>query len=246
MRIHASWIVRVTCALLLAGGAGEVASADTVTASYLSAGTQVPATASYETFNSLPTGSGSGFSTTFNGSGYTGTYTGGITITPADVFGGAGGTGAYPTALGAGATYTLTLDHGANYLGLWLSAVDPANLLQFYNGSSLVYSFTPTELSAALGGCPGSAFCGNPNGGGNTAQQYVYLNFYDSTGIFDRIVFTEADSGGLESDNHTVGMLSAPPAGTPINPTPIPEPASVVLLLTGMAAVVGRRLLPSA
>ena len=236
--IQANWIVRAALACSLASMGVRMAHADDILASYLAAGVQIPATSAYETFDGLPTGNASGFTTNFNGSGYSGTYSGSITISSPGVYGGAGGVGKYAVVLGPGASYTLTLDHGANFFGLWFSALDSGNLLQFYNGGTLVYSFTPTDFISMVGGCPGSAFCDNPNSGGNEVQQYAYLNFYDPNGTFDSIVFSENVSGGFESDNQTVAMLSTAPAGTPITSgNAVPEPGTLLLFATGISAL---------
>ena len=64
------------------------------------------------------------------------------------------------------------------------------------------------------------------------------MNFFDTTGSFDEIRFTESPAvGGYESDNHTVGYVTAT-TGTPVN---VPEPTSLVLLATGIAGLVAAR-----
>lgn len=142
-------------------------------------------------------------------------------------------------------SYTLTLTTsgglpGVNYFGLWFSALDNANELQFYENGTLLYSFTPTLFASLVGACPNTnnAFCGNPNNGENSAQQYAFLNFYDMNGYFNEIVFTETTTAGFESDNHTVGYMDpVDPTGTVVGATP--EPGSIVLLLTGLLALIG-------
>jgi hypothetical protein len=223
---------------------------DSFYASYLAPGVTTPLgiTSNYETFDTITPGSNpSSFATNFNGSSYTGTYTGaGLQWLGANQYGGAGGTGTYPeifTSIG----YTLTLDKSANYFGLWFSALDAGNLLQFYNNSTLVYSFTPADFIKLVGNCPGGKFCGNPNPGflnADSSQQFAYLNFYDQTGTFNKIVFSEVSgaAGGFESDNHAVATLSGPPGGTQI--TTVPEPAALSLaglLLIGIYAGRKRR-----
>lgn len=170
-----------------------------------------------------------------------GTYSGSITISNNHEWGGAGGTGYYPTVSNGSYTLTLTTSGGlpgVNYFGLWFSALDNANELQFYENGTLLYSFTPTLFASLVGACPNTknAFCGNPNNGENTGQQYAFLNFYDTNGYFNKIVFSETSSAGFESDNHTVGYMNpVDPTGTIIGATP--EPASIVLMLTGLLAL---------
>jgi hypothetical protein len=174
----------------------------------------------------------------------TGVYSGALSISNDHTWGGAGGTGYYATVTNN--HYTLTLSTsgsvpGVNYFGLWFSALDAGNELQFYKGDTLIYSFTPALFSSLVGACPNAsnAFCGNPNNGNDTGEQFAYLNFFDTTGYFDRIVFTETSTiAGFESDNHTVGYMNPiDPTGTVIGATP--EPGSIVLLLTGLLALVG-------
>ncbi|MEO6983371.1 MAG: PEP-CTERM sorting domain-containing protein [Edaphobacter sp.] len=218
--------------------------ADTFTVAYLGAGVQTPTgvTTNYETFDGSFNGT-----TNFNGSAITGTYSNSYLIESPGQYGAAGGTGSY-ISVPNGGSYSLTLSQGINYFGLWFSALDQGNQLAFYNGNTLVYSFSPTNYEQLVGACPTAApspnYCGNPNPnflGQDSAQQYAYLNFYDMNGTFDKVVFSENPAvGEFESDNHAVALLNP---GSTIPGTPLtgvtPEPSSFILLGTGILGVAG-------
>lgn len=165
------------------------------------------------------------------GGAIVGNYAGAV-ITSADQFGGAGGTGKYISAdanLGS-ASYTLTFTAGSvDYFGMWFSAASVGNVISFYNGSTLVGAFSPDHLISLVG----PAYYGNPNDGLNTAQPYAFVNFYDTTGTFDKIVFT-SEASGLESDNHTVGTFMDL-TGTVVSA--VPEPSMWLTLGLGTAII---------
>ena len=216
-----------------------------------------PLNLTYENFSSQSAGTtlGNGtFTTHFGSNQYLGTYSGTIDWYSADTYGGAGGTGVYPEVF-MGQSYTLNITPqgnapAANYFGLWFSALDKANLLQFYKGNTLVYSFTPAYFVQLVGGCPNGAdpYCGNPNAnflGRDGNEQFAYLNFWDSNGSFNRIVVSETTQygGGFESDNHTVAFLPEGPGGQPVTP----EPGTLLMLGSGMlagAGVLRRKIMP--
>jgi hypothetical protein len=249
--------VNAALAALICAGSAAALKGDTIVATYEPAGVQTPNTTELcagstecyvgmEDFNSW---SGTKpFSGTYPELATVGSltgainfdYTGSLTRSAANAYGGAGGTGYYPTVTDSSYTLTLTVSGdipGVNYFGLWFSALDNGNQLQFYENTTLLYTFTPADFAALVGACPGSAFCGNPNNGDDANEQFAFLNFFDEDGYFNKIVFTETTSAGFESDNHTVAYMNpVVPSGTLIDG---PEPNSMALLAAGAAILMG-------
>ncbi len=189
------------------------------------------------------------FATNFGGSSvFSGTYTN-AEIRDADQYGGAGGSGPYAVTF-TNAGYSLdiasTLPQGVNYFGYWLSALDAGNQVTFYSGNRKLFTFRPQDVINAVNATatPGDYY-GNPNAafaGENTAEPYIFLNFYSNLRPFTRIEFSETPTGGgYESDNHTVGRYLTK-SGTliPLNESvvgDVPEPATWAMLIAGFGMV---------
>ncbi len=200
-----------------------------------------------EIFDGRTAGS-TGFTTNFNtgtmsgnlGNNITGTFSGSFTIAPHDQYGGAGGIGNYITTSSVTGsdlqlTHTAALP-GINYIGLQISALDAGNTLTFYRSGVQVGTYGPSNLIQQVGACPSASngYCGNPTTGANSSQQYAYVNFFDLSGYFDEIKFTETCCGGFESDNYTVGYVDT---NAVFQATNVPEPSSTATLLAALAAL---------
>jgi hypothetical protein len=129
-------------------------------------------------------------------------------IAKADIYGGAPDTknpnGSRYSLQGAGSgllASTLELETPSSYFGMWWSAGDPNNVLEFYNGDTLIGRFTTASLMDPLP----AEYDGNPmNRKINSGEPYGFINFFgDETTAWDRIVFTNDGSSGFESDNYT-------------------------------------------
>lgn len=190
-----------------------------------------------ETFDGVGVGGGQDFATDFGSGGViSGNYSG-VDVVGADQYGGAAGTGNFASSFSGYSLGLSTSDPaGVNYFGFWLSALDSGNTVTFSRAGTALFSFTPVDVLALVGGNP--AYFGNPSGtyaGQNGGQPYVFLNFFDTDGAFDTVTFTESlANAGYESDNHTVGFYTAE-SGTPVGS--VPEPATWTMMILGFGAV---------
>ena len=235
-------------AVLLTGGA---ARADVFDLNYEAPGAE-NSTATFsevgvETFNNLSVGIHSSFTENFGDTGIAGTYSGpsGVQINSADQYGGAGGTGNYAVAFTSD-PYTLTLNQNVNYFGYWLSALDPGNVVTFYNNGVQVGQVAPDQITAVTS--LNKSYYGNPNTnfkGQDSGEPFAFINFYDTTGTFNEIKFSEVNNGGgYEFDNQTVGLFTQMSAASTVVEAPLPllgaTPASLIVILVGGALMTRR------
>jgi hypothetical protein len=232
--------------LLVAG----TSAAGPISVSYSAAGVETPSTSAvcgttagctvgYETFSYAPVGSDASYTSNFSSgtgtaSAYAGVYSP-VQVNSADQYGGAGGNGNYDVVFGASNSLTITNNTtggGVNYFGLWISAADAGNELQFFDSSNnLIFTYSAQDMINALGSCAngnaGNAYCGNPSDyDADSGELFAYVNFFDTLGTISKIVFTQNGGGGFESDNHAVAYNSALSA--------VPEPASLTLMSAGL------------
>jgi hypothetical protein len=96
---------------------------------------------------------------------------------------------------------TLSLNASSGYFGMWWSAGDVKNVLDFYSGNTLVAQFTTASLMDPLP----ATYDGNPrNRLLDRNEPFAFLNFFaDATTSWDRVVLRNSGSSGFESDNYT-------------------------------------------
>jgi len=145
---------------------------------------------------------------------------------PANIFGGASTESSAPTTGGVGTPFgtiwsetsmTLSLTTPATYFGLWWSAGDGPNTLDFFSDDTLISTFTFYSLVDALSNPTMNAdgvtyntadYYGNPVDGSNGGEPYAYLHVFAPEGqTFNKVVFSE-NGGGFEFDNVTVASTS--------------------------------------
>jgi len=247
-----------TAALAAAFGAAAAATATPFDVRYESeaAGLQ-NTTATFtvggvERFETPSLGTGEAFATDFGTAGkINGVYTN-VQINSVDQYGGAGGTGQYAVSFERNGSYSLdlatTIRGGVNYFGFWLSALDAGNQVAFFSKGRKLFTFSPSDVIAAVNSHPNpAAYYGNPNAafaGQDRGEPFIFLNFFSKDRPFDKVVFSEKNSGGgYESDNHTVGHFLTEGTGTgvPLSPASfpgaVPEPATWAMMVAGFALV---------
>jgi hypothetical protein len=104
---------------------------------------------------------------------------------------------------------TLTLDKSSSYFGMWWSAGDPNNKLEFYNGSKLVGAFTTASLMEKLP----DTYLGNPKDRSlDSYEAFGFINFFgDPNTTWNKIVLSNNNSSGFESDNYTTRVAAWDP-----------------------------------
>jgi VCBS repeat-containing protein len=172
-----------------------------------------------ETFDSQQAGSasnsGEGFGNfysaaldaTFSGSGEAGVVNGSSGLVDAAPF-----VGPFPGSADTTnylsinqATETITFAHEEDSFGLYVGSLDSFNMIKFFDGTTLVASYTGADLSPLVA-----------NGSTNSFTSAGYVEF-SGLGPFDKVVL-QSTSNSFEIDNVSAGFihpqLAAPIAGT--------------------------------
>ena len=131
-----------------------------------------------------------------------------LNILKADQYGGAANTKYAVEGLGTVSETILNLDNSSHYFGMWWSAGDASNILDFYSGANgsgkLLAEFTTANLLKALP----KAYYGNPNtgtyAGKDAGEPFAFINFFATPDVaWSSIVFRNSSSSGFEGDNYT-------------------------------------------
>ncbi|MFH7026439.1 MAG: PEP-CTERM sorting domain-containing protein [Heteroscytonema crispum UTEX LB 1556] len=106
-----------------------------------------------------------------------------------------------------------------NYFGFDAGALSVGNTLQFFNGVNLVKELT-FDMMNKLALVSASQHGGEMNG---------FFEFFSEgdNDNFNKIVISQTEGGGFESDNHTFRVGTGK-----YNPTSVPEPGMIVGLAT--------------
>ncbi len=163
-----------------------------------------------ETFNHLPAGSaadnglGHGNFTdpdlgaTFTASGDAGVVHGSSPVSGAPFIelwpGHAGADDTNYLSIGAGASETITFASEQNAFGLYWGSVDPFNTISFYDGTTLVATYSGADISPLLS-----------NGGQGSFASNGYVEF-SGLASFDKVVLASADNA-FEVDNVSAGYI---------------------------------------
>jgi len=248
---------------LVAVGGTLSHAASSMVVTYEAAGVMSSPVASSYTYNFNSIGTGTKSNVSWTGWGGTGTFSS-VQVNSADVFGGANNSN-YAFSNESTKT-TLTLSTGVSYFGMWWSAGDSANILDFYSGATNIFTFTSSVLNRLS-----ASYYGNPNTGGNrggnSAEKYAYINFFVQSGSqIDKVI---ARGNNFESDNWTLrdpayGLVVGDGATLPgtavaqynvndagsqttvtdvsqINNTSVPEPSSISLIALGLGSLLALR-----
>jgi len=157
-------------------------------------------------FDNLPQGIDTGATWTGVGSFNT------LDILSADAKGGASNSQYMADGLNGVQQTTLTLNTASSYFGLWLSAANSSEVIDFYSKTgSLLAEFTTANLLKALP----STYYGNPGSGADATQPFAYVNFLATSDIaWSSIVLRNSTADGTFQGDNFASRVAA------YNPTP--------------------------
>lgn len=115
---------------------------------------------------------------------------------------------------------TFSLGFVSNYFGLYWGSVDAYNTIAFYDGLNHIATYTGTDLLGAFA-----------NGDQVNTSSNRFINFQFMAGeLFNKIVLS-SNGYAFESDNHAFATVNTSRVSD------VPEPATVLLMLLGLAGI---------
>jgi hypothetical protein len=126
---------------------------------------------------------------------------------------GSGFDGSIANYLAAPSDITITFNGNQKYFGLLWGSVDTTNTVSFYEGSTLLASYTGGQLESSIG------LQGYPANG-----SFVGFLADGASADFDKVVLSAAGGDPFESVNYAAA---------------VPEPAAWAMLILGMAGLGG-------
>ncbi len=134
-----------------------------------------------------------------------------------------------------GSNVVIDLKENLNYFGINWGAADDGNTFSFFKGDTLVQSYDTARIIAEGG------FSHNSDLHNNEGNGYVHFYSESASELFDRIVISEANGGGFETDNHSFHSGEGGFTGFEVESQAVPEPTMMLGLLGIMGGTMARR-----
>lgn len=146
-----------------------------------------------------------------------------------------------------GKNVVIKLSDYLNYFAINWGAAHAGNTYSFYNGDTLVKSFSTTNIDQAGGFAiysplhPSDNQAGTKLVGNKYYQGNGYVHFYSesSNDIFNKIVISQKGGGGFETDNHSFHKGTGRFTG--FDPKSVPEPSAGLGILAIGGLFLGKR-----
>jgi len=134
-----------------------------------------------------------------------------------------------------GSDVVIDLQENLNYFGINWGAADDGNTFSFFKGDTLVQAYDTARIIAEGGFNQTSGYHNNEGNG------YVHFYAENALELFDRIVISEANGGGFETDNHSFHVGEAGFNGFNPDSAKVPEPAMMLGLVSAAGMFLRKR-----